>query len=129
MTVYRSIRVQITDRPGALFAITAALAAHGVDIVRLDVISSDGTIVVDDLFLGAPSAAAIGDACASFPATRPCAPSKTRPVTPCLKWGPGSIAPPPRPPSRTPVMPPSRPRATSFVRTSRCSSAPRRAVP
>ena len=67
MTVYRSIRVQITDRPGALFAITAALAAHGVDIVRLDVISSDGTIVVDDLFLGAPSAAAIGDACASFP--------------------------------------------------------------
>lgn len=67
MTVYRSIRVQITDRPGALFAITAALAAHGVDIVRLDVISSDGTTVVDDLFLGAPSAAAIGDACASFP--------------------------------------------------------------
>jgi len=67
MTVYRSIRVQMPDRPGALSAVSAALAAHGVDIVRLDVVSTNGGTVVDDLLLGASSLAAIGNACGSFP--------------------------------------------------------------
>ena len=68
MTAYRSIRLQLPDRPGALSTISTALAAHGVDIVRLDVVSHDGSIVVDDLFLAAPTYDDIGAAVANFQA-------------------------------------------------------------
>jgi hypothetical protein len=54
------------DRPGALSAVTASLAAHGVDIVRLDVVSHDGESVVDDLLLAATNASDIGAAVAGF---------------------------------------------------------------
>ncbi|MBI2765168.1 MAG: ACT domain-containing protein [Chloroflexi bacterium] len=54
------------DRPGALSAISAALAAHGVDIVRLDVVSHEGPSVVDDLFLAAETPDDIGRAVGSF---------------------------------------------------------------
>ncbi len=66
MTVFRSIRVHMADRPGALSAITAALAAHGVDIVRLDVVSHEGETVVDDLYLSADDEEAIYRATHSF---------------------------------------------------------------
>ena len=66
MPVYRVIRIAMPDRPGALSAVTASLAAHGVDIVRLDVVSHDGESVVDDLLLAAGSAADIGSAVAGF---------------------------------------------------------------
>ncbi|MDZ7726834.1 MAG: ACT domain-containing protein [Dehalococcoidia bacterium] len=66
MPVYRSIRIQMPDRPGALSAITTALAANGVDIVRLDVVAHGDGDVVDDLFLSAPSQESIGSAVGSF---------------------------------------------------------------
>ncbi len=66
MTVYRSIRIRMADRPGALSAIGAALAANRVDIVRLDVVSHDDGAVVDDLLLRALDAASIDLATRSF---------------------------------------------------------------
>lgn len=54
------------DRPGALSAVTTALAAHRVDIVRLDVVSHEGDAVVDDLLLEAASAEDIGAAIGAF---------------------------------------------------------------
>jgi hypothetical protein len=66
MPAYRSIRIQMPDRPGALSAISAALAAHGVDIVRLDVVSHEGLSVVDDLFLAAETQDDLGRAVGSF---------------------------------------------------------------
>lgn len=66
MGVTRSIRVVLPDRPGALAAIATALAAHRVDIVRLEVVSHEGTAAVDDLLLEADSAEAIGSAIGAF---------------------------------------------------------------
>ena len=66
MPVYRVIRISMPDRPGALSAVTASLAAHGVDIVRLDVVSHDGESVADDLLLAASSPGDIGSAVAGF---------------------------------------------------------------
>jgi hypothetical protein len=66
MPAYRSIRIQMPDRPGALSAISTALAVHGVDIVRLDVVSHPGNDVVDDLFLSGASQEVIGQAVGSF---------------------------------------------------------------
>lgn len=66
MPAYRSIRIQMPDRPGALSTISAALAAHGVDIVRLDVVSHEGSMVVDDLLLGAAAQEEIGAAIGGF---------------------------------------------------------------
>ena len=66
MPVYASARIRMTDRPGALSAIGAALAANGVDIVRLDVVSHEGTSVIDDLYLAAASQADIDRALGSF---------------------------------------------------------------
>jgi hypothetical protein len=66
VTAYRSIRIQMPDRPGALSAISTALAANTVDIVRLDVVSREGATVVDDLFLTASSQDEIGAAVGSF---------------------------------------------------------------
>ncbi len=66
MTAYRSIRIRMADRPGALSAIGAALAANRVDIVRLDVVSHDDGFVVDDLLLRAVDPEAINLATRSF---------------------------------------------------------------
>ena len=54
------------DRPGALSALGAALAALSVDIVRLDVVSHEGDLVVDDLYLRAASESDIDLAVAGF---------------------------------------------------------------
>ncbi len=66
MPAFRAIRIQMPDRPGALSAISAALAAHRVDIVHLDVVSHDSSVVVDDLVLSADSSEDIGAAIGSF---------------------------------------------------------------
>jgi hypothetical protein len=66
MPAYRAIRIQMPDRPGALSAISTSLAAHQVDIVRLDVVSHEGDHVVDDLILSAATQEDIGSAIAGF---------------------------------------------------------------
>ena len=66
MSVFRSVRVQMKDRPGALSALGAALAALSVDIVRLDVVSHEGDLVVDDLYLRAAADSDIDLAVAGF---------------------------------------------------------------
>src|SRR5512143_3097134 len=66
MPAYRAIRIHMPDRPGALSAISTALAAHQVDIVRLDVVSHEGSTVVDDLVLSAASQEDIGSAIGGF---------------------------------------------------------------
>lgn len=66
MPVYRSIRIQMPDRPGALSAISTALAVQGVDIIRLDIVGHNGGMVVDDLLVAGPSQEAIGQAIGSF---------------------------------------------------------------
>jgi len=66
MTAHRSIRIRMADRPGALSAVGAALAAHRVDIVRLDVVSHEDGTVVDDLFLAADDEAALDRATSNF---------------------------------------------------------------
>lgn len=66
MTAHRSIRIRMADRPGALSAVGAALAAHRVDIVRLDVVSHEDGTVVDDLFLAGDDEAALDRATSSF---------------------------------------------------------------
>jgi hypothetical protein len=66
MPVFQSLRVQMIDRPGALSALGAALAAAGVDIVRLDVVSHEGKSVVDDLYLQAPKEADFSRAVSGF---------------------------------------------------------------
>lgn len=54
------------DRPGALAAVATALAAHRVDVVRIDVVSHEGDVVVDDLVLRAERAEDIGEAIGGF---------------------------------------------------------------
>ena len=66
MPVFQSIRVQMHDRPGALSALGASLAASAVDIVRLDVVSNEGAMVVDDLYLRADTSADIRRAMGGF---------------------------------------------------------------
>ncbi len=66
MTVFRSIRIEMADRPGALSAIGASLAANRVDIVRLDVVSHEDGTVVDDLYLAAETDGDVDRAVRSF---------------------------------------------------------------
>ena len=51
MAEQQVIRIRMRDRPGALSQICTALAAHGVDIIHLDVVSAHDGEVVDDLAL------------------------------------------------------------------------------
>ena len=67
MELIRSIRVYLPDRPGALSALTAALASHGVNILRLRIVSSDEGVAVDDLELAASTTHEIETAMAAFP--------------------------------------------------------------
>lgn len=54
MTMLR-VRVEVADVPGALAALTAALAALEVDVSAIDVLEVDGRSVVDELRLRLPS--------------------------------------------------------------------------
>jgi hypothetical protein len=66
MSAVRAIRIRMPDRPGQLSTIGAALAAHAVDITRLDVVAHDGEHVVDDMVLSAETAGQIDAAVAGF---------------------------------------------------------------
>lgn len=48
------VRVEVTDVPGALAGLTAALASLGVDVASVDVLDVDGRSVVDELLLRLP---------------------------------------------------------------------------
>lgn len=47
----RLLRLRLPDRPGSLAAITGHLAAHGVNILRLEVLGREGGWVVDDFLV------------------------------------------------------------------------------
>ena len=45
------VRLRLRDRPGSLAAVSALLATHGVDVLRLEVLGREGGFAVDDLLL------------------------------------------------------------------------------
>jgi hypothetical protein len=57
------IRVRLPDRPGALAAITAGLATHAVDVLRLEVLGREGGFAIDDMLV---AGAGLTDAMAEF---------------------------------------------------------------
>jgi hypothetical protein len=58
----RFVRLRIRDRPGSLAAVTQHLAAHQVDVVRLEVLDREGGYAVDDFLLrGADVPAALAE--------------------------------------------------------------------
>jgi len=48
------LRVSVADRPGALAALTRALAAAGANVISLTVLQREGGRAVDDLLLEWP---------------------------------------------------------------------------
>lgn len=66
MPAYRSIRIQMPDRPGALAAVSTALSVQQVNIVRLDVVGYHEGMVVDDLLVSGPDQEHIGRAIGGF---------------------------------------------------------------
>ena len=59
----RFVRLRIRDRPGSLAAVTEHLAAHRIDVVRLEVLDREDGYAVDDFLLRGPE---IGDALAEL---------------------------------------------------------------
>jgi hypothetical protein len=57
------VRLRLRDRPGSLAAITSRLAAHGVDVLRLEVLGREGGFAIDDLLV---SGAGLLEALAEF---------------------------------------------------------------
>ena len=57
------IRVRLRDRPGALAAITARLATHSVDVLRLEVLGREEGFAIDDILV---AGAGLGAALAEF---------------------------------------------------------------
>jgi hypothetical protein len=56
------LRVRLRDRPGSLASITARLAAHGVDVLGLEVLARGEGFAVDDILVaGAGVEAALSD--------------------------------------------------------------------
>lgn len=66
MAEQQVIRIRMRNRPGALSQICTALAAHGVDIIHLDVVSTHDGFVVDDIALEGKNAGDIARAVRSF---------------------------------------------------------------
>ncbi len=66
LTYHRSIRVRLADRPGNLQHVTEVVAAAGVNIVRVEVVSAIGDDVWDDLELAASSESALDTAMATL---------------------------------------------------------------
>jgi hypothetical protein len=48
------VRLRLADRPGSLAAVAAHLAAHRVDVLRLEVVDRGSGSAVDDLLVSAP---------------------------------------------------------------------------
>jgi hypothetical protein len=57
------VRVRLRDRPGSLAAVSARLAAHGVDVLRLEVLGREDGFAIDDLLVSGPG---LADALAGF---------------------------------------------------------------
>lgn len=53
------VRVEVTDAPGALAQLTAALASLAVDVADIDVLEVDGRSVVDEMLLRVPPAVSV----------------------------------------------------------------------
>lgn len=66
MAEQQVIRIRMRNRPGALSQICTALAAHGVDIIHLDVVSAHDGLVVDDIALEGKEPGDIARAVRSF---------------------------------------------------------------
>jgi hypothetical protein len=47
----RLVRVRLRDRPGSLAAVATRLAAHGVDVLGLEVLGREAGLAIDDLLL------------------------------------------------------------------------------
>lgn len=47
----RLVRLRLADRPGMLATVASVLAAHGVDILRIEVLGREGGLAIDDLLL------------------------------------------------------------------------------
>lgn len=47
----RLLRLRVRDRPGSLARVAERLAAHGVDILRIEVLERDGGYAIDDLLV------------------------------------------------------------------------------
>jgi hypothetical protein len=45
------LRLRLPDRPGSLARVADRLAAHGVDILRIEVLGRDGSFAIDDLLV------------------------------------------------------------------------------
>ena len=45
------LRLELPDRPGGLALVATALARHGVDILRVEIVEQDGALAVDDLLV------------------------------------------------------------------------------
>jgi predicted amino acid-binding ACT domain protein len=50
----RLIRLQVRDKPGGLAAITRHLAAHHVNVLRLEVLAREAGFAIDDLLVSGP---------------------------------------------------------------------------
>lgn len=53
------LRCSVPDRPGALSALTGAIAEAGVDIQGVDVVESGGPVALDDLLVVLPEGLAV----------------------------------------------------------------------
>ncbi len=51
MTVRRRLRVELPDEPGALARVTTLLAAHGADVVSVDIHELDAGRAIDELIV------------------------------------------------------------------------------
>lgn len=47
----RLVRLRVRDRPGSLAQVTSHLAAHGVDVLRLEVLARESGFAIDDFLL------------------------------------------------------------------------------
>ena len=59
------LRVQLSDQPGELHELTAALSTVGINIIGVDVEQCDGTSVIDRLTLAVPDQVTEGDVAAT----------------------------------------------------------------
>ena len=51
----RFVRLRVRDRPGSLAAVTGHLAEHGVNVLRLEVLTREAGFAIDDFLLAGPN--------------------------------------------------------------------------
>ncbi len=87
MAEQQVIRIRMRNRPGALSQICTALAAHGVDIIHLDVVSAHDGVVVDDIALEGKAPGDIARAVRSFLPDVQVAPLPGGTTVPVIEFG------------------------------------------